>query len=292
MTRKSQYRSRSQRYPPELLPFSISAALVELVINESEKAREIYDGILNCYNLPGVQEALSQMKLRIPPRTELLKAIVKKSGYDFYKPPESKDVGIPYMRGLIKGGIELVSEYKEQAEREVFTDQVCKRDFNVLITEVDNLIRIGFNNQKDQKKGRYKVIGENSPLLVGAIMVKSLGEFCKLSLKAWEKQKVITIAGKTYYLRDVLNDEVTSRMHRYLSKQYRKAGFLLKHDHRIDNMARLWYLTRVKYSGPSECCTKLQLKGNKWTSDNLPKEITLCDTATGYPRRQRKQMPM
>jgi hypothetical protein len=111
MTRKSQYGLQSRYYPPEVLPFSMSAALVELVIHESEQARDIYDGILNCYNLPGVQETLNQMKLRIPSREELLKAIVKKSGYDYYKPPESKDTGIPYMRGLIKGGIELVPAF-------------------------------------------------------------------------------------------------------------------------------------------------------------------------------------
>jgi len=82
-----------------------------------------------------------------------------------------------------------------------------------------------------------------------------------------------------------LDGVFNERLHRKHSKIFKRYGYRLSQDEKLRNMAWYWYQCRVVYSGPEECCIKLQLEGENWTSANLVKEIYLCDIATGYPRR-------
>jgi len=273
-----------------MMPFILCAACLEVALNNSERVRELYDEMLQCYELDGCRETFSKIEEEVPKGKVLLKKVVKNSGYDYNTPPERKNIGIPYMRGLIKGGVKLAKEYEGKVNPWALKDKRRKRDIKVLIGKVDELIKVGFNNKSEQSKGIYKVrISENNSLLP-AICFRSFGEYCKVKLYQWEKLKIITIGKETYNLADVINDEITTRMHRYLAKNYKAAGFMLKHDQKIINTAERWYKCRVEYSGPEEYCQELFLnEGIALDPANVSNEIRECDEAIGYPRSGKRK---
>jgi hypothetical protein len=69
-------------YPPELIPIIFRAACLGLVLKESPKAKELYDEIIECCKLPGLQQMFDKLNDEIPEGTELMKKIVDKSGLD------------------------------------------------------------------------------------------------------------------------------------------------------------------------------------------------------------------
>ena len=87
-----------------------------------------------------------------------MKEIVEKSGYDYKKMPSSFVDGISYVRGMINGSKEIISKYTDRVMPEIQKKKLIERDMNILGTQVDLLIKIGFNPEKDQRIGKYKVV--------------------------------------------------------------------------------------------------------------------------------------
>jgi len=278
-------------YPPEIMPFAYCAASLDIVLHENENARHLYDEIIECHKLPGAIEIFNKLENEIPEGGELLKDIVKKAGFDYYKPPERENLGIPYMRGLMKGAFGLASEYVKRFTPWVLKGKNRNRDFRLLIGKIDELIKVGFNNESERAKGKYKVT-LGSEWLVWTVMARSLLESYELRLPDLGRVKIMKVGDRTYSMADVVNDETTTRIHRKLSKEYNDAGFLRKGDDTLDNVTWLWYQCRVAYSGPEEYCRKLLLdNGERLDSANVSNEIRDCDEAIGYPRRKRKKEP-
>lgn len=276
---------KARYYPPEAMPFILCVACVGMVLEHSEKAMDLYDKVIECHDLPGCRKILDKLGGEIPKREGLLKLIVKESGYDYKKPPERENVGIPYMRGLLRGGLSLASKYRDKFLPWVLKNRSVNRDFIKLINRINDLIKIGFNNESDSANGKYKITASGSNLLANVICLKSLVEYCGLKLTEWEKYKVVKIGKRTYDMADVLNDEVTNRMHRYLVKNYKNSKFALKHDNKIEKVAWLWYQCRVAYSGPAEFCRSRDFISEETLDPNdIDKEIRDCDLAVGYPR--------
>jgi hypothetical protein len=272
------------------MPLILGAACFGEVLKHSEKARALFDEVILCHDLPGCREAMSTIVDILPKSEKILKSIVKESGYDYKKSPERKNVGIPYMRGLIKGGVSVITKYRDIVIPKVLKKGNVNRDLIRLISKIDDLIRVGFNRQSDQKKGIYKVTALNSITLVQVIGSLSLIEYNKIALSEWERIKVMKIGGRVYNIIDIMSDEVTARVHRELSKNYRLAGFLQKHDQKITNTAERWYQSRIEYSGPEEYCNKLLLeKKISLYPENISNEIKECDEAVGYLRAGKKE---
>ena len=93
---------KARYYPPETMPFILCVACLDMVLDHSDRSRKLYDRVMECHELTGCHDVMSRLEDEIPEGTNLLKRIVKESGYDYKKPPERENIGIPYMRGLLK----------------------------------------------------------------------------------------------------------------------------------------------------------------------------------------------
>ena len=271
-------------YPPELITFALCAACLGIVLKQNVQAKKIYDEIKECWLLPGCQETFYRLESQIPEGEALLKDIVKKSGLDFKKPPSQESLGIPYIRSMFKGAKDLASGYVDRNFPWVWKNKGRKRDFEILVLKLNEFIKMGFNNAKEQYRGKYKITAFTSRNLFLTIWMCSLVETQRFRLKDWERLKIIKIGNKTYDIGEITYDEVTRRIHSNLVKQYKNSGWLLKHDYVLDQKAWRWYQSRVVCSGPEEYCRKLQLEGETINSANLSNEIRECDEALGYLR--------
>jgi hypothetical protein len=280
-----QDKDKSRYYPPEMIPFALCSACLDVVLEQSEKAAEIYEEVIECLSLPGCQETMDQIVEWLPDNRSIIKALVKESGYDVKKPPDKEGFGIPYVRGLMKGGLGLLKGYANKLTPRILKGKRRKRDLTLLVNKIDEFIKVGFNSKTDQLNGKYKITIAASSFLFNTIWISVLSENYRQLLKQWEKVKVIQYCGKTYDMADVINDKVTASLYRYLHKQYKNAGFRLRHDQKLDNIALRWYQSRVVYSGPEEYCRKLLLEeGEDLDPANVSNEIKECDEAIGYPR--------
>ena len=111
MDKSKHEKDKNRYYPPEMIPFALCSACLDVVLEQSEKAAETYEEVIECLSLPGCQETMDKVGDMIPDRANLLKELVKKSGYDVNKPPSREAFGIPYVRGLMKGGLGLFKGY-------------------------------------------------------------------------------------------------------------------------------------------------------------------------------------
>ncbi|MFC1954024.1 hypothetical protein ACFLU7_00500 [Chloroflexota bacterium] len=284
MRKKKQTKDKSRYYPPEMMRFALCSACLDVVLSKSEKARELYDRIIDCHDLPGCRDAWDILGEKIPARSKLMKQIVKESGYDYNKPPQTSNVGIPFMRGLLKGGIDLVNKYQKKYQPLVLKNKTRSRDFETLIGRINEFIKVGFNNEVEQARGRYKITVVSSELLVSTISLWSLGEYYGVDLGNFQKLKVPR-GKKVHNLGDIVSGKIPDRMHRELATNYINAGFKLKHDQKLKGGAGLWYDCRVTYSGPEEYCRKMLINNEvELHPANVSNEIKPFDEAVGYPR--------
>lgn len=275
--------------PPELTPITICAACLGVVLKEDSEAKELYGEIVQCYKLSGFQQIFDKLTEEIPAGQELIKKIVGKSGLDYEKPPDMKTAGIPEVRNIINGGLDLISDYTDEYLPWIMEGKTRSNDLNLMLHKITELIRIGFNNKKKQAKGIYKVSGENSYWLGQTINICALFENYTLMLKEWERAKILKLGDKVYTMNDIMTDKVANRIHRNLTTQYKISGFIQVRDLTIEKMAYSWYQCRVKCSGPGEYSRQLQLKGEAGDAANLLNEIEACDLLIGYPRRKQKK---
>ncbi|MBA7704243.1 hypothetical protein ES703_113045 [subsurface metagenome] len=230
MAKKKQKRKDSRYIPPEMVPFNLYSACLGVVISENKQAKEIYDGIVECGYLPGYQMLQEEAGNLLPDSGTILKDIIEKSGYDVNKPPSKDTQGISYVRGMIRGGLEVISEYTDRIFPEIQKKNLIMRDLNILNAQIDQLVKIGFNREEDQRTGNYKVISTDDNKLGEAILLIAQCQFNKNMLSTWEKIRIIEYAGKRYNMSEIMNDEATLRLYRQVVNQYKKSGFLLKHD--------------------------------------------------------------
>ena len=157
MSKKKQKRDKSQYYPPEMMPFALCSACLDVVLEQSEKAREIYDEVIECCNLSGCQETMDQIGEWLPNNKSCIKELVKESGYDINKPPNKEGFGIPYIRGMMIGGLSLIKGYANKLSPKVLKGKRRKRDLMLVINKIDEFIKVGFNSEKDQLMRKHKI---------------------------------------------------------------------------------------------------------------------------------------
>jgi hypothetical protein len=286
------YKSKSDKsklpahyYPPELLATAICAACLKVVLEHDKEAKELFNEIVEIFDLPGWQKIFGKLTDEIPEGQELVKKVVDKSGLDYNKPPNMKNLGIPESRQIINGGFELINDYTEQYLPWVQEGKTRNRDVNLLLIKVVELIKIGFNNKIARAKGEYKINGSNQVILGNTICVVALQKKYKLMLNEWTRVGVLKVGDKIYNINDIVNDKVTDRIHRNLTKLYKSAGYYKLKDETVEKMAYRWYKCRVVYPGPEKYAEALQLNGQAGDPANLLNEIELCDLVLGYPRQ-------
>ncbi len=284
-TKINKQKNKVRYYSPEAMPLILCAACLGVVLDHSEKAKQLFNEIVECYKLPGCIEVMNKIVENAPKGEQLLKSIVKESGYDYKKPPEGNNLGIPKMRGLIKGGAVFATKYRKTVLSQVLKKKDTKNDLQILEQKINEFMKVGFNNKDAQVSGIYKVPTNGSISLLRAIMYATFHEYCRLNLEELGKIEVITSGKKGYNLQDVFDDDTTKRIHRDLVENYKRSGFIFKRDQRIRYLAELWYQCRVMYSGPEEYCRKLLLEnGRDLDSANISNDIKEYDEAVGYSR--------
>ena len=289
MAKKKPKKRESRYIPPEMMSYMYCSACLSVVIAENKQAKDIYDGIVECGYLPGYQMFQQEAGDLLPDSGTILKDIIENSGYDVKKPP-SKDIqGIAYVRNMIKGSYKTVSDYTDRILPEIEKQKLIMADLNMLIMQIDQLIKVGFNSEKDQRTGNYKVLSTDDNKLGEAIMLIAQCEFNKNLLSIWEKARIIEYAGQKYNMDEIMTGGASLRLYRQVVNQYTSSGFLLKHDATLDKAAWDWYQCRVVYGNIAEYCRQMSLEGIDLDPANISNEIKEMDEAVGYPRSREKK---
>jgi hypothetical protein len=84
MTKKK--KNPSRYIPPEILPITYCSAVLSIVLENNEKAKTMYEELINCFDSTGLQEIALLTQEELPDLNTLLKQLVKESGFDTTKP--------------------------------------------------------------------------------------------------------------------------------------------------------------------------------------------------------------
>jgi len=278
----------SARYfMPEAMPIVLCGACLTVALEYSEKAREIYNKIVESYRLPDIKEAFNELELEVPPGGVKYKKIINDLGIKKSKNKDESKLWRPdseflnRLTSTVSGYSHLFEEWFD-LERE----EIQSTDFRYWSGLINELIRVGFNNEAEQAKGIYKIRAESSPTLVYMIMFRSFTKYNNVEIVDDGIKKAIKIAGETHDFTKLLEDRPTSRKHRVRTKAYKKAVYKLHQDEKVAEIAVRWYFSRVVYSGPTELCNVALRNGIILEATNVSNEIKECDYAMGYPRRR------
>lgn len=247
----------------------------------------MYKEIVESYRLPDCQEALSRTELEIPHGEDLVRELTKHSGFEKHQKIDPSNLWLPD-GSTVEGIKKMFLQYKDvfQPWMDLRENRVKSKDFNCLVGLIEEFIKVGFNKESEQVRKKFKVTAYGSPCLFFAICFRTLGESCNVTLKEWEKVKILRFGRKTFDLLDIA-DAGTVRLHRYLSNQKKRAGYLMVHEKIIDRATWRWYQCRVKCSGIHEFCEKEGLIIDDY---DVSKEIAYCDDIMGYPRGNRRDL--
>ncbi len=250
------YGKNTHYWRQEMKPLLLAAACVDIAVKHSKEASAIYQRIIDAWDRPDCQALLKD------------------------------NIALPVTE--IRAWFKAAAEKKEYIpELDIWTglhERYSKiDDIKYLFGLITEFIKVGFNRKTDLVKSECKVLSSKAIYLCFAVGVWTIGSYLEKHTD-WEGETQLKLGDKVLDA-SALDGVSSERFHRLLSKALKRYGYRLSHDKKLRNIARLWYLSRVVYSGPEECCIKLQLEGENWTSANLVKEIYLCDIATGYPRK-------
>lgn len=230
-------------------------ACVEVALMLSEEARDVYAQIEQAYRLPDCEKAYYRLQEAIPEGKELIEQVTKRLGLVEAQQRAKPGLWLPN-GSTLELFVDMLGDYFPLLKPWIdFKKNKAKsRDFAYLFERMGTFVRVAFNSESDRRRGRYKVEENGSTALIVAIQSRVMGQQFRLQLKEWEKLKVLRFGTKVYDLGEILTDADTTRMHRYMTSQYRLGGYLLRHDEIMARTAWRWYQCRVVHSGPLEFC--------------------------------------
>jgi len=254
------------------LHLAYAVACVEVVCESSEKARILYNRIVEAWSDAGVKEMGDEIASIIPQsgKEKIRKAVLH---------PETEllpDPNRPF-RELEKlfMGVEI--------DGELFNSEETAR-LEALISE---FITVGFNRESDVEKGRYRIIpSEKAPWLIWAIAIRTVLESYEITFEeVRDFYKVRKRKGKIIDFNKVLAKQPMSRLHRKMVASSKAVNLKLKNDKTIVEAARRWYKCRVVYPSIKQFCDAKSSEGIILELQNVDKQIEPCDNALGYIRR-------
>ncbi len=278
----------SHYYPPEAMPLIFCGAILMVVLESSDRARAIFNQIVETYRLPDIQAAFNKLELELPPGEVV--AMWNENIEDLkIRHPDNTGRATPLLpdRDFIKRLNDMTSKYSHVFAEwfDLERDKVLSVDFRYWLGLIEELIRVGFNSASDQASGIYKLTPATSPRLVLAIHLSAFAQHNRVGVVNDEKTKAVSIHGTTHDLTRFLAEKPGTREHHIWVQAYKRAGYTLWHDDKIARMASMWYQCRVVYSGPQEFCMKMRYEDIAWLEpSNVSIEIRECDYAIGYPR--------
>ena len=247
------YGADAHYWPEQVKRLCVAFALIDMVSERRQSAREKLEEAVKAWHAPGCQELF---------------------GKDIVVP--TRDVAASLSAWKKGGSHEATLDWVTAVEAARQEDEDVKKLWHLL----NEFIGSGFN-----KSRKTRVVPEQAPWLQVAAFLWTMGEYSESHFGEDDRLE-LKLGNTVIDSRTVFEGVGSERAHRRRTRVFKHFGLRLTHDKKINNMARLWYLSRVHYSGPMECAAKLQLQGERWTEENLSKEMALADEVTGYPRRK------
>ncbi len=283
---KSWFRDTPHYWAEASLPLAYAVACVEVVCESSEKARILYNRIVEAWSAPGVKAVFDDIASMIPesgkeeikdalihPETELLPDPNRP-----FKELEGMFSGIEISEDSFKGDeLEgLSSEERQEAEQLA----------NLAWLTMEFII-VGFNRESDIEKGRCRVMpGEKNDWLMWAVLIRTLLDSYKIRFEQIRDfYKIRGYKGRVVDFYKVLSEQTMSRLHRQMVESSKAVGLKLKNDKTIVKAAERWYQCRVVHPTIEQFCDAESDKGIILEMQNVDKQIEPCDHAVGYIRR-------
>jgi len=238
-------------WPEKMLPFALSAACIQVVLDNSEKAKYIYDEAVEAWSRDDCQAVLNETKIPFSSCLTAMQAVESENVSDWADPLEDT--------------------------YEVYRDS---KDFKYLVGKINGFIKLGFNREGE----KLKVLPSRQHWLFYTVFVRTLVDFAA-SQPDFEKNRIAEFAGLLFDPATFLDGTPNNRDYRSRTKKYRSHNWKWRNDSRIMRIAWHWYQCRVVYSGPTEFCQSGDSTSEATTDPNdIDREIAGCDEAVGYTR--------
>jgi len=275
MDNTSWFRDTPHYWAKASLPLAYAVACVEVVAKSSEKARIIYNRIIEAWSDAGVKAMGDEIA-----------SIIPESGKDKIK------------NALLHPETELLPDPNRPFRNleKLFADTEVDEEF-LNLEEMKNLERlisefviVGFNRESEIAKGRYKVIlSDNNPWLIWAVVIRTALEAHNITLeKVRDFYKVRRYKGRIRNFQKVLKEQKMSRLHRQMIASSKAVGLKLKNDKTIVKAAEHWYQCRVVFPSINKYCDAPE--NYQLDPKNISKQIRQCDDAVGYIRRLKREI--
>jgi len=264
------------------LPLAYALACVEVVAEKSDKARGIYQQIIEGWGNPEVQSYFEAMNSEIQDseKEKVKQALIHPESVltpdpnKPYRQLEDLFAKIKEDRDILAKGIEQKSSTLEEQTVEQFLK------FVFLIID---FITVGFNRESDIAKGQLRVMPDNNRLLMAVIMHTS-AEHQNIQLEQIRNMyKLRKHKGKVIDFHKELTEKPTGRWHRKMVASAKAYNLKLKNDQVIMSAARHWYQCRVVYPSINKYCD--DPKNYNLDPKNISKQIKPCDDALEYISR-------
>ena len=282
----SWFRDTPHRWASASLPFAYALACVEVVSKSSEKARVLYNKIVEAWSAPGMKMVFDDIASMIPEsgKEEIKDALLHpETGF-------SPDPNKPFKQvEEMFSSLEINDDFfkGDDIEGSSLEERQHAKQLAELTWLIMEFIRVGFNRESDIEKGRYRVeVSEKAPWLVWAVGIRTLFESCKIRFEqVRDFYKVRKYKGKIIDFHKVLSEQPMSRWHRRIVASAKAANLKLKNDKTIMEAGMRWYKCRVVYPSIDKFCDSEAEKEIMLDPKNVDKQIRPCDDALGYIRR-------
>jgi hypothetical protein len=278
------------RWSKASLPFAYATACVEVVINESEKAREIYSDLVQSWRKTNTQQIYEKITAEVPEsEKERVKEAFLHPEKELYPDPNKPFIEFENMVNSLDISEADLDDINKNLKFSTDDLQELSKLYDMVMLYLE-FIKVGFNRGIDVDKDKPKVSPLNqSPWLMMAVLMKSILDYYGITLEKLSRfYNVRKYKGKVIDFHKVLVKEPMSRWHRKLVASGKAVNMTLKNDRTIMEAAKNWYQCRVVYSSVAKYCNAQSEKGIILNPKNIEKQIKPCDKALGFVGRSTK----
>lgn len=226
-------------HPPETINIDYCAAVLAVVFKQHPQAKDLFENIKHCIQLPGVQDTFNGIERKIPDGNTILKSMVTKAGYSNKKAPTENNPA-KISRNFILGTLKLIKDYRKRLWLWIMSDKRRRSDLKTFAKSIDTFIRVCFNRESDRVKGNYKITGSTSNIIAILLLVRAISETNKKYRQIFKRMGKIPMfkhGNKMFNVETALDGKMSALAQRELINQYLDAGFKLKHNKKIETAA-------------------------------------------------------
>jgi hypothetical protein len=287
---KSWFKNDPYRWSQASLPFAYATACVEVVINESGKAREIYSDLVKAWGKTNTKDIYEKITAEVPEsEKERVKEAFLHPEKELYPDPNKPFIEfekIVKSFDLSEADLEAIDKNLKFSKDDL---KEFTKMFDMVILYLE-FVKVGFNRETDVDKDKLKVSPLNQvPWLMMAVLIKSIFDYYGITIEKLSRFfNVKKYKGKVIDFHKVLTEETMSRWHRKLVASGKAVNMTLKNDRTIKEAAEIWYQCRVVYSSVAKYCDAQSEKGILLNPKNIEGQIKPCDKAVGYVGRLKR----